>query len=80
MKDCKMKVMRPKVTKYNVVKNNKTPSGPMSVGDVKQSMRIKAASPTMLMQQIMRLCFITFIIPQLVGAPKFWKGAGVIRR
>ena len=38
----------PKKTMYNVVKNNKTPSGPISVGEVMLSMRIKAASPTML--------------------------------
>ncbi len=39
----------PKIDMYNVVKNNKTPKGPISVGDVRLSIRIKAASPIMLM-------------------------------
>ena len=38
----------PKTTTYIVVKNNKTPNGPMSVGDVKISIMIKTASPMML--------------------------------
>ncbi len=38
----------PKDTKYNVVKNNKTPKGPMSVGDVSVSISIKTASPMLL--------------------------------
>lgn len=52
----------PKTDMYNVVKNNKTPKGPISVGEVKNSKAIKAASPTMLILDITRLCFITFII------------------
>jgi len=63
----------PKTDMYNVVKNNKTPKGPISVGEVKNSKAIKAASPTMLILDITRLCFITFIISYLclVGAPKY---------
>ena len=44
---------------YNVVKNNKTPNGPISVGDVKFSIMNNAASPIMLQVTINRLCFIT---------------------
>ena len=44
---------------YNVVKNNKTPNGPISVGDVKFSITIIAASPIMLLKTINWLGFIT---------------------
>ncbi len=40
--------MIPSDTTYIVVKNNKTPNGPISVGDVNASIKIKAASPIML--------------------------------
>ena len=64
---------------YTVVKNNKTPNGPISVGDVNISIIVKTASPIMLKIAIMRLCFITSIISQLVVAPKFLGRVGVIR-
>ncbi len=51
----------PNVTMYNVVKNNKTPSGPMSVGDVNSSISNKAASPAMLTIDIIWLCFIAVL-------------------
>ena len=57
-------VMVPKRAKYNVVKNNKTPKGPMSVGDVRFSIIIKAASPIMLipiMTWLFRLWSITLL-------------------
>ena len=49
----------PKIVKYSVVKNNKTPNGPISVGEVKLSKIIKAASPATLNSIPIRLCFIT---------------------
>ena len=59
--------MKPKTTTYIVVKNNKTPNGPIAVGDVTNSISIKAASPMILALYIMRLCFITFIIAYCSG-------------
>ena len=41
-------VVMPNDTIYNVVKNNKTPTGPIDVGETKFKMSIKAASPIML--------------------------------
>lgn len=53
-----IEIITPKKVRYSVVKNNKTPNGPISVGDVKVSIRIRTASPMMLMDDIIRLCFI----------------------
>ena len=59
IKACIKRAVTPKATMQTVVKNNKTPNGPISVGDVKTSISIKAASPTMLITDIIRLCFIS---------------------
>ena len=49
----------PKIEIYNVVKNNKTPKGPISVGDDMLSIRIKAASPIILIEEMSRLFLIS---------------------
>ncbi len=54
-----IKVVKPKTDTYNVVKNNKTPKGPISVGVVSVNIKIKAASPIMLTVMTTRLCFMT---------------------
>jgi hypothetical protein len=68
---------------YNVVKNNKTPNGPISVGDVKFSIINKAASPIMLQITINRLCFIAslyhnWLVPPSVSRPliRIWEEGG----
>lgn len=57
---------------YSVVKNNKTPNGPISVGDVKFSIINKAASPIMLQITINRLCFITSLYHNWLVPPSIY--------
>ena len=58
---------------YTVVKNNKTPNGPISVGDVNSSIIIKAASPIMLTKGIIRLCFIAVLYHKAGRPPSIIK-------
>ncbi len=68
----------PKKTTYSVVKNNKTPNGPISVGDEMFSIRIRRMRPRTLMPMIIRLelvpelsiDFINLIIARY--PPSFW--------
>ncbi len=64
----------PKETIYNVVKNNKTPNGPISVGEVRLTIKSKAASPIMVIEVIIRLCFITSLYHDWLNPPSIFGG------
>ena len=62
----------PNIDMYNVVKNNKTPNGPISIGEVKSRISIKAASPRILTYNIVRLYFITLLYHNWFTPPRFF--------
>ena len=69
--------MAPNKVIYNVVKNNKTPNGPIVVGEVRFSIKIKTASPIMLIEIIMRLCFMILLYHKCCLPPSiFMEGGG----
>ena len=63
-------VKMPNIEMYNVVKNNKTPSGPISIGDVNSIINIKTASAIILVYNIIRLCFITLLYHECLSLPR----------